>query len=237
MATSRSAKNKQRGKGSTKARTAKNVAVKATAKKLMQRRGAKKATTKTTRPKPAGASPAAAVRGGESTLTGLLKREIDQAYRAAEVLFKLVDNDKLGWRPATGTNWLTVGQLLLHCSRACGWCCNNFLTNEWRDDSIDIEDQTDGMMPTADDYKSVGSVQEALDLLADDKRIALDAIASVGETRLAGERISAPWGTEATLGQQFLGMITHLNVHRAQLFYYLKLQGQPVNTAHLWGMV
>jgi hypothetical protein len=31
-------------------------------------------------------------------------------------------------------------------------------------------------------------------------------------------------------------MVTHLDVHKSQLFYYLKLQGKPVNTAHLWGM-
>jgi hypothetical protein len=31
-------------------------------------------------------------------------------------------------------------------------------------------------------------------------------------------------------------MIQHLAQHKGQLFYYLKLQGKPVNTAHLWGM-
>lgn len=29
--------------------------------------------------------------------------------------------------------------------------------------------------------------------------------------------------------------IHHLDRHKSQLFYYLKLQGQPVNTADLWG--
>jgi len=31
-------------------------------------------------------------------------------------------------------------------------------------------------------------------------------------------------------------MIGHLATHKAQLFYYLKLQGKPVNTGHLWGV-
>jgi hypothetical protein len=31
-------------------------------------------------------------------------------------------------------------------------------------------------------------------------------------------------------------MVGHLAQHKGQLFYYLKLQGKPVNTAHLWGM-
>jgi hypothetical protein len=31
-------------------------------------------------------------------------------------------------------------------------------------------------------------------------------------------------------------MIGHLAQHKAQLFYYLKLQGKPVHTGHLYGM-
>jgi hypothetical protein len=31
-------------------------------------------------------------------------------------------------------------------------------------------------------------------------------------------------------------MVGHLNQHKGQLFYYLKLQGKDVNTMHLWGM-
>jgi hypothetical protein len=30
-------------------------------------------------------------------------------------------------------------------------------------------------------------------------------------------------------------MIQHLERHEGQLFYYLKLQGKPVNTVDLWG--
>jgi hypothetical protein len=31
-------------------------------------------------------------------------------------------------------------------------------------------------------------------------------------------------------------MLGHLTQHKGQLFYYLKLQGKPVNTGDLWGM-
>jgi uncharacterized damage-inducible protein DinB len=41
--------------------------------------------------------------------------------------------------------------------------------------------------------------------------------------------------TTLALGQHLLHMIQHLDRHKAQLFYYLKLQGQKVNTADLWG--
>jgi len=38
------------------------------------------------------------------------------------------------------------------------------------------------------------------------------------------------------LGHRLLGMVGHLELHKAQLFYYLKLQGKPVNTMHMYGM-
>jgi hypothetical protein len=37
------------------------------------------------------------------------------------------------------------------------------------------------------------------------------------------------------LGRYLLQMVQHLDRHKGQLFYYLKLQGKPVNTADLWG--
>jgi hypothetical protein len=39
-----------------------------------------------------------------------------------------------------------------------------------------------------------------------------------------------------TLGPRLAQMVDHLVLHKAQLFYYLKLQGKPVHTGHLWGM-
>ena len=38
------------------------------------------------------------------------------------------------------------------------------------------------------------------------------------------------------LGRRLLQMVEHLNQHKGQLFYYLKLQGVPVHTGNLWGM-
>ncbi len=46
--------------------------------------------------------------------TGLLTREIESMYKVTEGLLDLVDDDKLGWKPATGSNWMTTGQLLMH---------------------------------------------------------------------------------------------------------------------------
>ena len=73
--------------------------------------------------------------------------------------------------------------------------------------------------------------------LAADKALALSCIQKAGEKALASKKVAAPWDpTPQPLGVQFLHMVGHLSTHKAQLFYYLKLQGLPVHTGHLWGM-
>jgi len=50
--------------------------------------------------------------------------------------------------------------------------------------------------------------------------------------------MSAPWeqGKDKLLGKHMLDMVDHLSIHKAQLFYYLKLMERPVDTISLWGM-
>jgi uncharacterized damage-inducible protein DinB len=62
-------------------------------------------------------------------------------------------------------------------------------------------------------------------------------IDQAGEDDLANRSMSAPWapGVEYPLGRHLLQMVQHLDRHKGQLFYYLKLQGKPVNTGDLWG--
>lgn len=163
-----------------------------------------------------------------------LKGEIDAVYNATEKLIKLVEKDKLNWKPATGNNWMTTGQLLKHIPSACGWCINAFVTGDWK--HPDMVDGTD-MMPSADKMPSVKSTEEALKELAADKKVAYAALDKAGEDNLHNKMVAAPWGgPPMPLGVQASSMIGHLANHKAQLFYYLKLQGKDVNTMHMYGM-
>ena len=65
----------------------------------------------------------------------------------------------------------------------------------------------------------------------------LDGITYAGENGLTNRKMAAPWapGREQTLGWHLLQMVQHLERHKSQLFYYLKLQGKPVDTGDLWG--
>ena len=162
--------------------------------------------------------------------TDLLKTRIEDTYRATEGLVGLVEDKSLNWKPATGSNWMTTGQLLKHIETACGACCAGFVTGDW---SMAGED----MAPTAEKMPATKSVAETKKAIAADKQLALKMVVEAGDKTLGGKKVAAPWDpTERLLGEQFLSMVGHLNTHKAQLFYYLKLQGKPVHTGHLYGM-
>ena len=170
--------------------------------------------------------------------TTLLRGSLEYQYAVAEKLMDMVSDKELGWKPATGSNWMTVGQLLHHITNACGACCKGFVTGDWgMPPNIDPKDiPQDQMLPPAEALKTVSSVVEAKRLFAGDKKLAFDMLAQCSEERLDTELTRAPWDTmEMPLGQRLLEMANHLQQHKGQLFYYLKLMGKPVNTMHLWG--
>jgi uncharacterized damage-inducible protein DinB len=170
---------------------------------------------------------------------GLLKREIEYNYEVADKLMDLVEDRTLSWKPSTGTNWMTTGQLLMHVATACGPSFKGFITGDWgMPEGFDPGQMSpEDMLPPAEKMPTVKSVAEAKRLLAEDKKLSIAMLKKVTEDDLAHRKTKAPWDpTERILGHQLLEMIGHLTQHKGQLFYYLKLQGKPVNTHHLWGM-
>jgi uncharacterized damage-inducible protein DinB len=173
------------------------------------------------------------------TLKQVLLDEIEAIYTITENLFQRVTDDDLSWKPDTGTNWMTIGQLLMHCaSFACGKAIQGFVKGDW-DLSVDaLPDDLDATkhVPPTDELPNVKSVKQALGLLAEDRRLALRCISKVEEDELLSKKLIAPWGgPELSLFQHLLLMIAHLAQHKGQLFYYLKLMGRDVNTNDLWG--
>ena len=177
--------------------------------------------------------------------TELLKCNVEDTYKAADGLMALVEDKDLAWKPATGKNWMTTGQLLMHLTNACGFCCRGFLTGDWGMPEAGCEGAPEGgeipmeaMLPPAEALPTVASVAEARRLLAEDRLLALAMIKEAGEGKLDTMLVAAPWcpNDAQPLGRQFLGMVGHLECHKSQLFYYLKLMGRDVNTMHMWGM-
>jgi hypothetical protein len=173
------------------------------------------------------------------TLTDLLLHEAEVTYALTEKLFHRVGDSDLSWAPATGTNWMTIGQLMMHCaSFGCGKAVQGFVKGDWGlPAGTHLEDLgEDDHLPPAVALPSVATIQEALDRLATDRNLTLSGIANAGELALMDRRVSAPWGGPTfTLFQHLLHMIDHLAQHKGQLFYYLKLMGKDVGTCDLWG--
>ncbi len=169
------------------------------------------------------------------TLTEILLAEAEANFATTERLISRVSDDELGWLPGAGRNWMNMGQLLMHCTNfGCGKAIRGFVTGDW---GTELEDATEhDHVPSAEALPSVGTVEQALELLAADREVAMHWIKAVGDDNLLQQKVTAPWGgPELPLFQQLLRMIAHLTQHKGQLFYYLKLMGQDVNTADLWG--
>lgn len=170
----------------------------------------------------------------------LVKNEIEEAYRATDGLMAQAEGLPLDWKPATGSNWMTTGQLLEHIgTTCCGSCIKGFATGDWgMTGGTNVgEMPLEEMLPPAEKLPTVGSVKEAREKLARDKKIALEIIEDVERAGRWEEPSTAPWDPRpAPLGKRMLSMVAHLQTHKAQLFYYLKLQGKPVNTMTLYGM-
>jgi len=172
-------------------------------------------------------------------LTGVLLQEAEVTYAVTEKLFGRVANGELSWKPATGKNWMTVGQLMMHCaSFGCGKAIQGFVKGDWGlPEGSRLEDlDSENHVPPAAALSSVESVEQALDLLAKDRNLALSCLAEAGEAELLARTSAAPWGgSELSLFQHLLHMIADLGQHKGQLFYYLKLMGKELNTNDLRG--
>ncbi len=169
----------------------------------------------------------------------LLKTEIESTYAITTKLMDLVDDSALDWKPGTGANWMTTGQVLHHLTNGCGAGIKGFVTGDWgMPPDVDVSQlPPEDMLPPAEKLPAVTSVAEAKDLLASDKAIALAMVAQCSENDLTNKTANAPWDPRPlVLGHRILQMIDHLKQHKGQLFYYLKLQGKPVHTGNLWGM-
>ncbi len=168
----------------------------------------------------------------------LLNERMRDAYRVTDQLMSLVGDDELDWKPATGKNWMTTGQLLMHLTNACGFCCRGFATGDWgQPEGTTCEDTGDQpKLPAAETLPTVSTVAEARKLLDEDRILGLRILEEAGEERLASEMSAPPWDPDhpRSLGWHCLDMIGHLESHKSQLFYYLKLMGKDVNTMTLW---
>jgi len=169
----------------------------------------------------------------------LLIDEIEDGYAVADKVMALVDDDDLDWKPETGANWMSTGQLIKHLSTCCGPTFRGFVTGDWGMPANFDPSQVkpEDMLQPAEAMPAAASVAEARRELAEDKTVTLEMLEKVTDEDLDGKPAPAPWDPRPMiLGHRLLSMVLHVMQHKGQLYYYLKLQGKPVNTSDLWGM-
>ncbi len=169
----------------------------------------------------------------------LIEKEIKDVFRCTEQLISMTDDSELSWKPSSGSNWMTTGQLLMHISTACGVPMKDFIScDSGMPDDLSANELTlEEMLPPAEKMPAVESVNQALLLLAEDKKMALSSLSGCSEEDLDSRPTPALWDPEPLpLGFRLLQMTAHLNQHKTQLFYYLKLMGKPVSTRTLYGI-
>ncbi|ACF12946.1 conserved hypothetical protein [Chloroherpeton thalassium ATCC 35110] len=167
----------------------------------------------------------------------LISAEAAPAYKATERLLGHVDENALNWKPNSGENWMTVGQLLFHLSRSCGAGCRGLVTGDWGlPENVDPSKMKGHAIASAERLASVQNVEEAKKLLAEDKSLMYEMLEKCTDQALDTKLLTAPWHpVPMLLGYRMLQCVEHLVQHKGQLFYYLKLQGKPMHTGMLWG--
>lgn len=169
----------------------------------------------------------------------LLSDEITYTYGVSDHLISLVRDEELDWKPDHGSNWMSLGQLLMHMTDACGSTFEGLINGAWdiREEYAVNEMDVQQIFPHADTLPSVNSVNDARKLLSEDRKLALKSLKKCTEEELAGKYAPAPWTRHPMiLGQRLLHMVYHLDQHKGQLYYYLKLTGRSVSTCDLYGM-
>jgi len=153
----------------------------------------------------------------------------DGIYAASAGLIRLAPEDRWTWKPGN-QNYMTIGQLCFHLSEATGKTLRGFITGDWG--KLPEEGE---MLPSAEKLPSC-TKQEALARLEEDRKLMHQMLDSLPAEEFDRRIVSAPWGGQKPLWYYCMSMVEHLTAHKMQLFQYLKLLGQPVNTMHLYGM-
>ena len=150
---------------------------------------------------------------------------VEQAFRPASNLIKMVPADKLGWQP--GPKFMTLGQLIYHLSLGVGDGIRLLHTGEWPA----MEEMLTGMKQ--ENLPSCG-VEEALKKLEADKQVLREALDGVSEADFTNKVVSVPWGFQGKFELLAFSFLEHFTNHKMQLFTYLKMLDLPVDTQTLY---
>jgi uncharacterized damage-inducible protein DinB len=150
-------------------------------------------------------------------------------YQAARGLIQLTPDEKLGFRPKEGL--MSIAQVLKHIASSLGVSASMAINNTWPD----IPE--DEMLPPVEKMPASVSVNEALEEIDNDWKLLEKEIERITDGEFNQNTLKVPWMPHPMLFWEFMMQAAeHLSNHRMQLFIWLKLAGENLNTGHLYGM-
>ena len=150
-------------------------------------------------------------------------------YKAARGLIQLTPENKLGFKPKDGL--MTIAQVLKHLTTSLGAGLSMAINNSWPDIT------QDEMFPPAEKMPKSNSAAEALKEIDRDWELLKQEIEKITDGEFNQNKINVPWMPfPMTILELMMQAMEHLSNHRMQLFTWLKLSGEELNTGHLYGM-
>jgi len=150
-------------------------------------------------------------------------------FKATRGLIKLTPEEKLDFKPMDGL--MTIGQVIKHLTDALGASFSMAIHNSWPD--IPEED----MLPPAEKLPKSNSIEEAMNEIDQDWELLKEELGKISDEIFNEKKINVPWVPfPMTLLEYMMQAMEHVSNHRMQLFIWLKLSGEKLNTGHLYGM-
>jgi hypothetical protein len=149
----------------------------------------------------------------------------ESIYRPSAKLISLAPAGKLDWKPAQG-NYMSLGQLLHHVAT-----CPGAFVSAVNDAFPPGEAFRKFVEEDLKNTKTPDIAGRELSRGWDEARAALNG---VRDADFQSRTVKVPWGPPIPLWRVCLAMAEHWANHKYQLFFYLKLLGQPVNTMTLY---
>lgn len=150
-------------------------------------------------------------------------------YKATRGLIQLTPENKLDFKPKDGL--MTIAQVLKHLTTCLGTGLSMAINNSWPDIT------QDEMLPPAEKMPKSNSAAEALKEIDQDWELLKQEIEKITDGEFNQNKINVPWMPfPMTILELMMQSMEHLSNHRMQLFTWLKLSGEELNTGHLYGM-
>ncbi len=149
----------------------------------------------------------------------------ESIHRPSAKLISMASAGKLDWKPASG-NYMNLGQLLHHLST----CPGGFVMAV--NNAFPPSDAFQKFLQ--EDLKNTKTPEVAGRELSRGWDEAKAALSGLSLADFQVRMVAVPWGPPMPLWRTCLAMAEHWANHKYQLFFYLKLLGQPVNTMTLY---